>query len=363
MKARLREILRCPACRGPLGNASDSLRCTPCRTEYPVVQGVPIFIPADQLKTVANLPARSGYDPWLHYFTMSSLPRSALILDFGAGDMGLDHPNIVRLDVFLSPHCDVVADAHHLPFTDGAFDFVFSLAVLEHLRQPFTAADEMYRVLRPGGYVYCDTSFVFPYHSFPHHYFNCSIHGIEQVFRQFHKLRVCVPPYQMPSFAIESLLGTYLAFFQPVTQAERQAVASARALLAMPWREFDRHFPPEWAYTCSAGVCFYGMKGPDAACIPGPVRRAWARRTDLHETFPVPEDLSTEPNLVSWFAETGRGQDPEVDACLDKDPLIPAASLNFATRSPMSTPGPLPSRLCRARRVLRRGVRSLLGSR
>lgn len=359
MKARLREILRCPACRGRLGDAADALRCTPCRTEYPVVQGVPIFIPADQLKTVENLPARSGYDHWLHYFTMSSLPRSALILDIGAGDMGLDHPNIIRLDVFLSPHCDVVADAHHLPFTDGAFEFVFSLAVLEHLRQPFAAADEMYRVLRSGGYVYGDTSFVFAYHGFPHHYFNHSMHGIEQVFRQFRKLRVCVPPYQMPSFAIESLLGTYLAYFQPVTEPERQAVASARALLALPWREFDQHFPAEWAYTCSAGVCFYGMKGPRPACIPEPIRRAWAGRADLRQTFPVPEDLATAPNLVTWFAETGRGQDPEVDACLDEDPLIPAASLKLATPWCGSIPGSPPSPLRRARRA----VRGLLGSR
>lgn len=342
MKARLREILRCPACRGPLGDAADALRCAPCRTEYPVVRGVPIFIPADQLKTVENLPARSGYDPWLHYFTISSLPRSALILDIGAGDMGLDHPNIVRLDVFLSPHCDVVADAHHLPFTDGAFEFVCSLAVLEHLRQPFTAADEMHRVLRPGGYVYCDTSFLIAYHGFPHHYFNSSVHGIEQVFQRFHKLRVCVPPYQMPSFAIESLLGTYLTFFKPVTDAERQAVDSARALLALPWRQFDQHFPPEWAYTCSADICFYDMKGRDADCIPEPMRHAWAGRADLRQMFPVPEDLSMAPNLVSWFAETGRGQDPEVDACLDEDPLIPAASLNLAIPWSATTPGPAP---------------------
>jgi uncharacterized protein YbaR (Trm112 family) len=368
MKPGLREILRCPTCRGLLADGAEELRCSTCRREYPIVDGIPVFIPPGELKTVEQLPARTGYDCWLHYFTLTGLSRTARCLDIGAGDMGLDHPNIVRLDVFRSPHTDIVADAHCLPFADNVFDFVFTLAVLEHLRQPFAAAAEMHRILERGGYVYCDTNFVFAYHAFPHHYFNYSIHGIEQVFGQFEKLRVCVPPYQMPSYAIESLFGTYLAYFTPVTRTERKAMDAARALLRRPWRDFDRHFPPEWAYTCAAGVCFYGMKGPESRALPEPARRAWAAREDLQRMFPVPHDLSTDPNLMSWLATSGRGQHPEMDEWLRAHPLIPADSLNLGTPWSEAIPLPWPPgvppagrsawrrALERARRALRRSA-------
>jgi ubiquinone/menaquinone biosynthesis C-methylase UbiE len=46
-----------------------------------------------------------------------------------------------------------IADASLLPFRDGCFDVVLSFHVLEHLyrREREQAAEEMLRVLRPGG--------------------------------------------------------------------------------------------------------------------------------------------------------------------------------------------------------------------
>ncbi len=41
-----------------------------------------------------------------------------------------------------------------LPFRDGSFDVVYSSNVLEHVRDPWTMADEMMRVTRPGGLVF-----------------------------------------------------------------------------------------------------------------------------------------------------------------------------------------------------------------
>ncbi|MCY4726192.1 class I SAM-dependent methyltransferase [Nocardioides sp. STR2] len=45
----------------------------------------------------------------------------------------------------------VVGTGAQLPFRDEAFDVVYSSNVLEHVSEPWTVAEEMLRVLRPGG--------------------------------------------------------------------------------------------------------------------------------------------------------------------------------------------------------------------
>lgn len=46
-----------------------------------------------------------------------------------------------------------VGDAHHLKFKDETFDAVFSLESLEHVLDPLMVLQEIYRVLKKGGYV------------------------------------------------------------------------------------------------------------------------------------------------------------------------------------------------------------------
>lgn len=45
----------------------------------------------------------------------------------------------------------VIGDGMRLPFADGSVDLAYSSNVLEHVPQPWTMADEMLRVTRPGG--------------------------------------------------------------------------------------------------------------------------------------------------------------------------------------------------------------------
>jgi SAM-dependent methyltransferase len=43
-------------------------------------------------------------------------------------------------------------DIQHFSFEDGTFDVVMSLDVLEHVDDPVTAACELFRILKPGGF-------------------------------------------------------------------------------------------------------------------------------------------------------------------------------------------------------------------
>lgn len=49
----------------------------------------------------------------------------------------------------------VLGSGMQLPFADGSFDVTYSSNVLEHVPQPWLMADEMVRVTRPGGLVFC----------------------------------------------------------------------------------------------------------------------------------------------------------------------------------------------------------------
>ncbi|MBI2050354.1 MAG: class I SAM-dependent methyltransferase [Parcubacteria group bacterium] len=60
---------------------------------------------------------------------------------------------------------DIVGDIHHLPFGDASQEAILCLAVLEHVENPTQAFQEMFRVLKPGGYCFIYVPFLFYYHA------------------------------------------------------------------------------------------------------------------------------------------------------------------------------------------------------
>ncbi len=62
-------------------------------------------------------------------------------------------------------HPDVVGDIHALPFGDNSQEAIICIAVLEHVENPIKAMQEIYRVLKPGGYCFISVPFLFYYHA------------------------------------------------------------------------------------------------------------------------------------------------------------------------------------------------------
>jgi SAM-dependent methyltransferase len=62
---------------------------------------------------------------------------------------------------------------------------VYSSGVFEHLRNPIAAAQEIYRVTKPGGRILIGIAFMQPIHSEGQHFFNCTPWGIKELFGKF----------------------------------------------------------------------------------------------------------------------------------------------------------------------------------
>lgn len=60
---------------------------------------------------------------------------------------------------------DIVGDIHNLPFENSSQDSIICIAVLEHVENPIKAFEEMYRVLKPGGYLFVYVPFLYYYHA------------------------------------------------------------------------------------------------------------------------------------------------------------------------------------------------------
>lgn len=94
-----------------------------------------------------------------------------------------DKGQYVGFDYYAGPNVDVVGDAHKLStYFDEPFDVIYSTAVLEHLAMPWVAAEEIAKVLKPGGLLFLETHFSTSAHERPWHFFQFSDMALRALF-------------------------------------------------------------------------------------------------------------------------------------------------------------------------------------
>lgn len=104
-----------------------------------------------------------------------------LVLDCGAGRRAVYFDNVANFEIAPYDTTDVLGVGEELPFCDASFDPVISIAVLEHVKDPFRCAREIARVLNPRGELICAVPFLQPYHGYPHHYYSVTRQGLGRV--------------------------------------------------------------------------------------------------------------------------------------------------------------------------------------
>jgi SAM-dependent methyltransferase len=115
----------------------------------------------------------------------------------------------VNLDIGPFPIVNVVGTGDQLPFLPETFDAVAIQAVLEHVPYPRKVVDEIYRVLKPGGYVYAEIPFLQAFHAGPGDYQRYTVNGIKVLFEDYVPVSagVCCGP----TSAVTNLLSNYAA--------------------------------------------------------------------------------------------------------------------------------------------------------
>jgi len=255
---RLEGILRCPRpvdgrtgaddCRGELRLVDGAtLECTRCGARYSHDAQNYDFLP-DDLAASSGIVHTDNISSWGHDpIAMQIIEDHAdgLVLDAGSGFKSTVYENVVNLEIVGYPSTDVLGVGEHLPFADGSFDAALSLNVLEHVRDPFRCANELTRIVRPGGKLYAGAPFLQPYHGYPHHYYNMTASGLENLFSgAFEIEQLGVPDEALPIWALSWFLNSYVAGL-PVEAAERFRKLTVEELRAPAYEFLDRDFVTE----------------------------------------------------------------------------------------------------------------------
>jgi SAM-dependent methyltransferase len=234
----IRPFLRCPVCRAPI---DAEMRCANGHAFRQSDQNFD-FLDDDTRRRVGAIPTSNvsshGYDATLLELISKS---TGPIADIGAGLRPEYREDVVNVEIVPYATTDVVAASEYLPFADDSFDLVISVAVLEHVRDPFAAAREIERIMRPGGRVFAAVPFLQPYHGYPDHYYNMTAGGLRNLFRNCDVERLDVPDSGHPAFVLSWILRAWRDALPASTAASFEQmrvtdlIADPIALMSQPF--------------------------------------------------------------------------------------------------------------------------------
>lgn len=176
-------LLVCPTCKSAFQVGDDLLNCEVCVSVFPVLRGIPRFVPsenyADSFGLQWNRFARTQLDSALgtnrskDRFIHETLwkeeqLKGKLVLDAGCGSgrfseiaLGLG-ARLIAIDFSSAVDAAIEnlnsenlliaqGDLAILPISDESFDFIYCIGVLQHTRNPERIVAELLRCLKPDG--------------------------------------------------------------------------------------------------------------------------------------------------------------------------------------------------------------------
>jgi SAM-dependent methyltransferase len=257
-KRLVRQLTALSACRaGKVARLRPHVRADASCTE----RGGKMYCAEHGIRT-DHPPSSNYYDDYVMQ-AINETP-DGLVLDCGAGFRPRYFDNVVNYEIADYDTTDVVGSGDDLPFCDNTFDAVISVAVLEHVKDPFKCASELLRVLRPGGKIVCAAPFLVPYHGYPSHYYNMTEQGLRALFGnkitvEFHEVIDSLLPVWTLTWIVESWAAGLPA---PAREAFldmplRELLKKPAQLLNEPW---VRGLSREKNFELAAGTMLIGRK-------------------------------------------------------------------------------------------------------
>ena len=272
--------LTCPECQAPLPPTPAACACgyvvgdglpldlrpqRPFRRELTVSVGAPAApaldaCPIERPVVTYDGPRATRDSSELFSAIAPWLRHDAQLLDLGCGPRdqapvaahyGLRY---VGID-YSSRGADILADAHSIPFANATFDVVLSYAVFEHLYNPFVAAQEVARVLKPGGVFAAVVSQGEPFHD---SYFHHTAFGVLSILQEAALRPIVLWPSYDTLHAL-AVMGKYPRVLRVMIEATHQV---SRAPFLAPrrmlrWSKRERAVDELYR---AASVCFVAEK-------------------------------------------------------------------------------------------------------
>ena len=114
-----------------------------------------------------------------------------IVLNIGSGPKYFNkRQDIINVDFYKYDEVDMAADIIDMPIEDEKIDFIINIAILEHVDKANAAVREMFRILKPGGELFCFVPFIQPFHGAPQDFHRWTILGMEKLFSKFEIIEI-----------------------------------------------------------------------------------------------------------------------------------------------------------------------------
>jgi SAM-dependent methyltransferase len=136
---------------------------------------------------------RANVVSFMRHCSAAYAKSSGILLDIapqkheGARPFFADYISVKTLDIDPDSSCDFIADicSYNDCILDRTFDYVLCTEVLEHTLNPFRAVHEIWRVLKPGGFLFGSTPFNFRLHGPLPDCWRFTEHGLRALLKDF----------------------------------------------------------------------------------------------------------------------------------------------------------------------------------
>ena len=294
---KLEGLIACPNCKLPLLKMDqEEIKCGGCGERYRLLFGIPLLIKRDspifewykpetgsQQATVGRLaPLMKLYwllRPEARVWTRASQNALQGLLDkvhsgsdsnivlIGAGFEKVyqrilkPYRDIIRIGLATRGEVDLFSDICEIPLRADTIDLIFSSSVLEHVYNPEEAVKEMFRVIKPGGYVYAEIPFMRAYHMIPVDYQRYTISGIEELFKRhgFKLIRkgVCSGPFNALALFFMDFISGLFSFNRYI----KAIVTLVLSIVLHPIKYLDRFVENStWAEINACNFYYIGQK-------------------------------------------------------------------------------------------------------